>query len=255
MNRPIFRRVIEIRTAGDDQNGAARVALEDDYHHFRVQLTFAQGKITHATGTAIRTPYTACGGATAQLSQLKGMPLDEDCSAANQFTDQRMQCTHMLDEAGLGVACAARCIKGRRYDIAIPRHIDGATLASLHRDGVPVLSWHIRDGFIAAQSPYLGVSISRGFARWSADNLNQETREAALVLRRCAMISLGRLRNLDTESHARPTGHCFAQQPGRAEQALRIVGSTQDYTEHGAKLCAADQSWLDELHRVEQSAK
>jgi len=61
------------------------------------------------------------------------------------------------------------------------------------------------------------------------------------------MISLGRLRNLDIERHARPTGHCFAQQPGRADEALRIVGSTEDYSDRSEQLCGSDQTWLDEL--------
>ena len=251
MKRPSFRRVIDIRTAGDVHSGEARVALEDDYHHFRVQLTFAHGRLSHASGTALRTPYTVCGDASAELQQLTGMPLEADCSAVTQFTNQRMHCTHMLDEAGLGIACAARGIKHRRYDIEVPRHINGVTQAALHRDGSRVLCWDLEDDHIHGPAPYDGLPIGRGFSRWDAINLDQDVQEAALVLRRCAMISLGRLRNLDREIHARPSGHCFAQQPNRAEQALRIVGSTQDFSKRSNELCAADRPWLDELLSVD----
>tara|TARA_R110002110_G_C13470525_1_gene720984 strand:- start:103151 stop:103909 length:759 start_codon:yes stop_codon:yes gene_type:complete len=247
MNLPCFRRVIDIRCAGTRDSGEARIALEDDYHHFRVQLTFAQSKVTNATGTAIRTPYTACGAATHALAQLRDMPVSADCSAISRYADQRLQCTHMLDEASLGIACAAQNISRRRYEIEVPRHVEGATEARVLRDAKPVLNWSIKDGRIEAPEPFSGLPIGSGFARWARENLDQDTREAALILRRCAMISLGRLRNLDAEIHARPTGHCFAQQPHRAEQALRIVGSTQDFSERGDALCAADQHWLDEL--------
>ncbi len=247
MHRPSFHRVIEIRTVGNSDSGTARVALEDDYHHFRVQLTFAAGKVCSAEGTALRTPYSLCGNATAQLAKLRGMPLSPDDSAVTVFTNQRMQCTHMLDEAGLGIAAAARNIRSRRYAIEVPRHIDGETEASLDRDGLPVMGWRIRDGIIEAPQPFTGQAIGRGFSRWAAEHLDQDEREAALVLRRCAMISLGRLHDLDAITHARPSGNCYVQQADRALQALRVIGSTHDFSARQQQLCATDRDWLDEL--------
>jgi hypothetical protein len=49
---------------------------------------------------------------------------------------------------------------------------------------------------------------------------------------------------LDAQVHAKPTGLCFAQQPVRAERALRQVGSTWDFSDRADVLCADDESWL-----------
>ncbi|MNV97966.1 hypothetical protein D3C71_1931600 [compost metagenome] len=68
--------------------------------------------------------------------------------------------------------------------------------------------------------------------------------EAALLLRRCTLISMGRAYNLDEQVHAMSTGLCYSQQSERAEQALRMKGSTLDFSDKPLKLCAQDQKWL-----------
>ena len=250
---PSFRRVIEIVTNGSPTKGRARIALEDDYHHFRVELTFANGKITEANGEALRTPYTLCANATNQLSLLQGMELSPDASAVASYTNQQLQCSHMFDEAGLGIAAAARGIQHRRYEAQVPRHVDGETHASLKRDGKTLLQWQIKDGVIISPKLYNNRPIGKGFARWLQQSVDLDTVEAALVLRRCAMISLGRLRNLDLEVHALTSGHCYVQQPERATQALRVIGSTNDFTNNTEQLCLQDQEWLDEIRAGQTS--
>jgi len=74
--------------------------------------------------------------------------------------------------------------------------------------------------------------------------LSVDEAEAAIALRRCVMISLGRHKPLDTWVHAVASGHCYAQQPVRAEQALRMVGSTWDFSGRADDLCADDAAWL-----------
>jgi hypothetical protein len=89
-------------------------------------------------------------------------------------------------------------------------------------------------------------------AAWALANLPAEEAEAALILRRCALISLGRSMNLDAQVHAEPTGRCFVQQPGRAAQGLRIAGSIVDFSDSAKDLCATDREWLalrDEVAR------
>lgn len=242
-----FRRAIQIRTRGCEHSGCARVSLEDDYHHFRVEVHYHRGVVTQAQGTALRTPYTLCASAGDQLQLLRGMPLSLSSTAVSQHTDQTQQCSHMFDEAGLAIAAAAGGIRRRDYAVTIPRHQAGRTQATLYRDGAMALAWQIDNGVIVAPAAFAAQPIGRGFSQWLTQWADAETVEAALVLRRCAMISLGRLRDLDIEKHARNSGHCFAQQPQRAAQALRIVGSTQDFSDRPAALCADDQHWLDEL--------
>jgi hypothetical protein len=68
--------------------------------------------------------------------------------------------------------------------------------------------------------------------------------EAALVLRRCAVISVGKNRPLDAQKHARLSGACYVQQPERAPLALRQVGSTWNFTWQPGQLCRDDLDWI-----------
>jgi hypothetical protein len=244
---PVFRRTIEITHRAKATSGCVRVALEDDYHHFLVQVDYADNRVSRATGEALRTPYTACSGATSILAQLHGMPLSTNSIAVSRYGDQRQHCTHMLDEAGLAIAAAAAGTEHRRYDVEVPRHVNGVTHPRLWRDGEPLLEWAVNDNVIESPAPFDSLPLGAGMSRWVQENLDPDNAEAALVLRRCAMIALGRLRNLDLEVHARSSGHCYAQQPHRAKNALRVKGSTLDFSDNRDKLISSDRSWLDQL--------
>src|SRR5207244_2577728 len=134
------------------------------------------------------------------------------------------------------IAAAARRIEHRRYDIEVPRRIEGRTRARLQRNGAPYLQWDVRETTILAPPPFSDINLREGFARWALGTLSQDEAEAALVLRRCTLISLGRTKNLDAQHTAKPTGHCFVQQPQRAQRALRMVGSTRDFTAAASEL-------------------
>jgi hypothetical protein len=239
-----FRRriIVESRVAG--ALGEARAVLEDDFHHFRVALEHASGRIVRVSGGAPRHPYTACAAAVGQLPLLAGTPLDAVASAINRVTDATGHCTHLLDLAGLATAAAARGAGRRQYDIDVPDRAGGRTRAQLSVDGRAALWWDIEHDRIVGPADWAGVSLREGFARRALATGSTDAAEAAIVLRRGATISMGRSTNLDLQIHARPTGLCFAQQPARAPQALRIVGSTLDFSPGAAPLCVSDAAWL-----------
>lgn len=240
----VFRRRIIIESRRGGPGGEARAALEDDFHHFRVLVRHEQGHVTHVEGGAPRHPYTACADARGQLAQLVGMALDAVASSVHRVTDPAAQCTHLLDLAGLAVAAASRGTGRRQYDIEVPDRIDGRTQARLARDGQPLLCWDLLDQRIVGPQPGVDVSLREGFARWALSSGSVDDGEAAVALRRCAVISLGRTKKLDLQIHAQPLGWCYAQQPERAEQALRVVGSMLDFTSGAEPLCASDVPWL-----------
>lgn len=242
-----FRRCIQIvnrPVAGNRNDGAVRAALEDDFHHMRVELAYAGGVVTAARGWGLRLPYTGCAPAGAALSALEGMPLNAVANSVTRATDATLQCTHQLDLAGLALACAARGIDQRRYDIEVPRRHGIRTSGHIARDGAAVLDWQIEGETIVAPAQHAGIQLREGLARWALTTLPVDTAEAALVLRRCLMISRGRERNLDLVIHAEPSNRCFAQRIERAPSALRVVGSTWDFSERAGELCAEDQDFL-----------
>lgn len=239
-----FRRriIIESRIAG--ARGEARAVLEDDFHHFRVALQHQEGRIARVDGDAPRHPYSACPAAIGELPLLVGTRLDAVASAVTRATDASGQCTHLLDLAGLAIAAAVRGEGRRQYDIDVPDRVDGRTRARLRRDGQLVLWWDVEHDRIVGPDDWAGVSLREGFARRALATGSIDDSEAAIVLRRGAAISIGRKFELDLQVHARETGLCFAQQPARATQALRMVGSTLDFSARETALCASDACWL-----------
>ena len=236
----VFRRRVDIIAHADH----VRAALEDDFHHFRVWASHTAGHVTAIGGEALRYPYSLCPQAGDQLQALIGMPLARIAHSVTRHTDASHQCTHLLDLAGLAIARAARGAGERRYEIQVGARIDGHTRASLSCNSGQVLSWEVNGTMIEGPPPFAGVNLREGMARWALGTLSEDTAEASLLLRRCTLISMGRAYNLDEQAHAVSSGRCYSQQPARAEQALRMQGSTLDFSNNPQALCAQDQAWL-----------
>ena len=172
------------------------------------------------------------------------MRLSGVAHSVTRAPDAQLQCSHMLDLAGLAIAAATRNTKQRVYDIQIPMRVAGRTTATLLRDGELYLQWTTSNTLIQDPATYRGIDLNKGMAGWAIANLPTEESEAALILRRCTIISRGREYDLDKVSHARATSLCYAQQPTRAHLARRIKGSTLDFTDREIMLCASDRDWL-----------
>ncbi|CAN7759826.1 DUF2889 domain-containing protein [Pseudorhodoferax sp. LjRoot39] len=230
----------------EDAAGEARACLEDDFHHFRVSVLHRGGRVQAVQASAPRTPYTLCGIAAEQLQRLQGMALSPVAGSVSRVTDASDQCTHQFDLAGLAIAAAASARPRREYDIEVEDRVGARSRAAILRDGRLLLEWMLDGSTIAGPVPFEGVSLKAGFARLVHARLPVDDAEAAIALRRCALISLGRGKPLDQQLHAAPTGLCFAQQPQRAPQALRVVGSTWDFSDAARRsdLCADDGDWL-----------
>jgi len=240
----MFRRRIILRSQFSPAQARVRAVLEDDFHHFRVELVSIDGVVSKISASAPRRPYSLCGQAVEKLDLLLGMKLSPIAHEVTRVTDPAEQCTHLFELCGLAIAAAARGTARRQYDIEVPPRVDQRTQARLSRDGVALLAWDVLDTVIQGPAPYTGMDLYQGMARWALGTLAPEEAEAALVLRRATGISKGRGMNLDAQVHARPSAHCFSQQPRRALQALRMVGSTWDFAAAPERLCMDDEDWL-----------
>jgi hypothetical protein len=240
----VFRRRVDIMAQVRGGFAEVRAALEDDFHHFRVWLRHEDGHLSAIGGEALRYPYSLCPQACQPLQHLLGMPLDRVAHSVTRQTDASQQCTHLLDLAGLALAAAARGTHQRRYEIEVGRRIANRTHASLAVDDHQALAWDVDGTTLMGPAPYVGLDLRAGMARWAIAHLDEDTAEAALLLRRCTLISMGRGYDLDAQVHASSTGRCYSQQPARCEQALRMKGSTLDFSHAPSELCAQDQAWL-----------
>lgn len=233
----VFRRRIRIASLSAEPGGGGRVRadLEDDFHRFGVELRHDGARVVEAGGEARRHPWTTCPGALAPLAKLAGTPLTRDVLAVAGHTDPRLQCTHLFDVASLAVTHAAAGRRLRDYAIAVPDAVGGRTRPTLHRDGAPVLVWEVSRRVIESPAPFAGSRLTgRDLLRWR-DTLDAEGFEAAWVLRRACAIALGRAFDLDAEPD--PTrflrmtaGACHTFQPTVAAGALRVRGSSREFT-------------------------
>ena len=114
----------------------------------------------------------------------------------------------------------------------------------LHRNGEPMLAWDVAGARIEGPAPFEGVEmLGAPFIRWAEDQLDPETAEAAIALRRACFIAMGRARDLDAAASANDymglaKGNCHSFTPGIAERALRIKGTTHDFTHAPERLLA-----------------
>lgn len=242
VERPALNRVVRVAS----RPGIARSVVEDDFHHFRVEITHADGRVTGTRSEAARFPYSLCPAAGSRLDDLIGRALTPRISDLTAAIDARLQCTHQFDIATLAIAAAARGTITRRYDVIVEDSPDGARRAVLRRDGLPLLDWTIDGRTIVSPRHLAGVGIGNGFTARTALMPDADEAEAALVLRRAVFVSGGRGRTeqLDASSHAPPRAGCWVQQPARAPEARRMRSSTQDFTGRRDMLTQDDDAWI-----------
>lgn len=243
-----YRRRIELATRWlTDSAGEARVAIEDDHHHFRIFVFSLDGAVSEVGSQSIRTPTLMCPSAGPRLNEVVGMPLEKSCLATLVRTDPRQQCTHLIEMAGLGAAALARGVSRRVYEAEVADPVNGLRDATLRRDGKPVLHWQMGDAMtIMAPERFAGRSIVKGFMALVRD-LETDEAEAAMLLRRAVYTSAARNVDLDAITHEDRVvvpGACWAWQPERADRAYRNIGSTWDFSDRPEALTADDRDWI-----------
>lgn len=239
--RGCARRAIDLRTSGD----TVIAWLEDDFHHFGIELRHDGDKVLSVQGHAERFPRDTCPGAVGVLQELVGMPLDLRSTALGAHTNMRQHCTHLYDLLGLAIAHAASGRTHRRYDAMVPDretsthvdeygHMGGRSEPVLYRDGVEVMRWRLQGELVQGPERYAGVSLGRGFRAWT-ESLDVEEAEAAHVLRRATLIALGRLIDLQAlpaDALKWTEGVCHSFQPETFARSTRTPDSIREFTDN-----------------------
>jgi hypothetical protein len=231
----VYRR--RIRLVNLDAGHAAG-ELEDDFHHFRVDLHHDGTTIVEAAGMFMRGPWTVCADSPEPLRAIEGRPLTTSSTGIGAYTPARENCTHLFDLAGLVVAHASRSVRERQYDIELtdPHGPARASVASIWRDGDLLMEWQIEDSEVVAPSPWSESPLRRGFIGWAESTLDPDLAEAAIALRRIIDIAIGRGGNLDDVPNAAAVsemmmGKCQAFSPAKVHLGIRNVGSARHFRE------------------------
>lgn len=160
-------------------------AVEDDMHHFRLRFDHADGIIVAARGSAVRHPWTGCGGAPGHITQgLTGCALTEVASR-----EPKEHCTHLFDLAML-MAAHAHDEAPVVFDIRVGDPVEDRATATLARNGKERLRLHLDGSVIAAPDRFAGLSL-RQLSRWKQD-LPPDLAEEMTVLRRAVYVSSAR---------------------------------------------------------------
>jgi len=229
----VFRRRICLQSEG------LRVIaeVEDVSHGFRVHMQHDETHVTDIGAEMLRHPFNTCPGAIDQLQLFAGWALASERSTIRRDIDPSVNCTHLYDLAVLALAHATRPQRQRIYDIEVPDIIDGQTAVTVHRDGMLVHSWQIKENVIVAPESLSGVPIMKGFYRKASDQFVGDELEAATVLQMGFYVS--RARMLDPQTAAgmlaaadgMPHAACHTYGVGVVEQAWRIGGTERDFTD------------------------
>ncbi|HEX7095351.1 MAG TPA: hypothetical protein VF183_05675 [Acidimicrobiales bacterium] len=238
----LYRRRIRLVNLTDTH---AAGELEDDFHHFRVDLRHDGSTILAARGRFLRGPWTVCADAPEPLRAIESRPLTTSSTGIGAYTSARANCTHLFDLAGLVVAHATRADAERLYDIEVtdPTGERRSSHATLWRDGTVVLAWRLERGEIVEPEPWPDAPLRRGFIAWAEAHLDADTCEAAIALRRVIDIAIGRGGDLDAVPGPFAVfelmqGKCQAFTPGKVEIGRRNHGSARHFRDHPELLLA-----------------
>ena len=226
--------------------GYVRAAMEDESHHMEVTLFHDGQRVTDIQSLTHRIPWAPCPGASAKLRDLIGLPLRRMHQSTGH--DAKEHCTHLFDLTRLAMA-RALVQKAVQYDVALPDRIDRKTRAELLRDGRLCLFWEVSGVRVTAPELFAG-HVVQGAPIWP-DNLDDDTIEAALVLRRLFVVA--RIRDPEAGfarsrtdpnfqltaaiRHANMVGHCFSYHADRIEQATSLY-SWRNFAERRDELLA-----------------
>ena len=220
--------------------------LEDDFHHFRVELTHDMTKVLAVSGSILRAPWSTCSEANSPLQSIVGSPLSPDSTSIGNYAVPTSNCTHLFDLTGLVISHSVQEIPIRQYDLMVTDPVDDEQELCLWRDGELFLDWTIREGVIISPEDWEGVSLIGKFIAWSKDNLDPHTAEAAIALRRMTHISTGHGINLDkldsgVEHTDGPIGRCYTYSNEVLIRAKRMKGTVRDFRkEEHASLMLSD---------------
>lgn len=215
--------------------------LEDDCHHFRVDLHHDGTIIERAIGTFMRGPWTTCAKSPEPLRAIEGKPLTARTSEVGRYTDARQNCTHQFDLAALAVAHATRLHeRERQYDMAITDMTgeECEQSAALWRNGEVIVRWKLRNRELTAPPEWVGAPLRVKFIPWAESRFEPDYAEAVIALRRVLDIAMSRIGNLDRFDDAASMdgtmmmGRCMTYTDENIPIAIRLKGSARNWEHH-----------------------
>ena len=216
--------------------------MEDDQHGFRIRVVHDGNAITAIQADALRIPMTTCGGASAVLEKMVGVPLSDSPRSLAAHSNPRSHCTHQFDLLSLAVTHALRDEAERQYDIAIHDAQDGLQRVEGDINGVNIFDWQLRDHTIQNAGFWQGINVQKGFAQWMEQQLADkqllaEQLELALVVQRGMLVSTTRrvlippMDGMGLLDDPMPKGVCYSYAEPAIHDAIRLGHNGRNFTD------------------------
>jgi len=242
----VFRRRIRLVREGDQHNGRVHGALEDCNHGFQSTVFYVNGHVTDIKPQFMRIPFTTCDGAWQPLQRLQGATVSVSPSELLMMAPPLSNCTHLHDLTLLAIAHTQRESKVVQYDVEVTDASAGVSDLRIWRstdDGQQNLVHHWQSFNYAILSPaeFKGRPLFMGFSRWANDQFSGIENEAAFVLQKGNLVSIGRMLDVEAMTGSRAADEndrvaCFTYSPENSSKAIRIGNTVRDFTASEEKL-------------------
>jgi len=207
--------------------------IEDDFHHFWVEIDHDGERVLGMRTGAERWPWATCPAAGNYLAErMTGARLDSLAEVDSALS----HCTHMHDLTLLAAAHALDTEPTLLSSFCGDRK-EPTRIAELYRNGELELFWEFKDTDIV--SPGIGHGLSlRKLKHWETE-LSARDRESARVLRRTIFIAGGRFFDYQKTPRAdmvsASRGACYSFQPENAKDGV-LTMEKLDFSDGGVPL-------------------
>jgi hypothetical protein len=236
----VFRRRIRLIREGNAHSGNVQGALEDCNHGFRSTVFYVNDKVTDIRPEFMRIPFTTCDGAYKPLQSLVGASAESTPAELLALAPPLSNCTHLHDLTLLAIAHTQRKEKIVQYDVEVTDAIDGFSELRVWRttdhDNKKLMHHWQSSNYKISSPPELKENpLFMGFSRWANETFSGIDNEAAFVLQKGNLVSIGRMLDVNAMEGSRAKDEndriaCFTYSPENSAHGYRIGRTVRDFT-------------------------
>lgn len=232
----VFRRRIRLSRHAGHLHGA----LEDCNHGFQVTVFHQHNIVTDIKPQFMRIPFTTCGGAETPLKKLLGASLSATPAELLALAPPLSNCTHLHDLTLLTIGHGQREVDVVQYDVEVSDAKEGVSDLRVWRrvdDEEPILMhhWQSQNYMIASPPELKDKPLFMGFSRWANEMFKDIANEAAFVLQKGNLVSIGRMLDVNAMTGSRAKDEndrvaCHTYSPENSANAIRLGNTVRDFT-------------------------
>lgn len=221
-----FSRIIRFERVDDE---TVIAALADDCHAFQMRLRHNSTSLSAITGQWDRFPNSSCQGAAQAIQDLIGQPLSDHVFQLGDVENRKLHCTHYFDLVSLGLCHISAGRPDRIYRLNVWDSLKDQPCIDFYQNDQLIHNFTIEASRFLSPSFLQGAPSASGFRSWAKNRIAGINLEIAFMVQMAVFVSSSR--KLDMNKFAGepalpispPIGSCFALQPERAGESIRLA--------------------------------